>query len=77
MEKKPEKKERIKNSFLVMQDVNYQLFLDSILEEVKMGAAHPRRAEEVLKVGLLAYAAGWRTTSMAEGTKSGCAGDYT
>lgn len=47
--KETRKKERIKNSFLVMQDVNYQLFLDSILEEVKMGAAHPQRAEEVLK----------------------------
>ena len=47
--KETRKKERIKNSFLVMQDVNYQMFLDSILEEVKMGAAHPRRAEEVLK----------------------------
>ena len=47
--KETRKKDRIKNSFLVMQDVNYQLFLDSILEEVKMGAAHPQRAEEVLK----------------------------
>lgn len=47
--KRARKNNRIKNSFLVMQDVNYQLFLDSVLEEVKMGAVHPDRVEEVLR----------------------------
>ena len=35
-------------SFLVMQDVNYQLFSDSVREEVLLGAAHPERCEEIL-----------------------------
>lgn len=35
-------------SFLVMQDVNYQLFSDSVRDEVLLGAAHPERCEEVL-----------------------------
>lgn len=33
-DKKVNKKELIKNSFLVMQDVNYQLFSDSVKEEI-------------------------------------------
>ena len=31
------KKERLKNSSLVMQDVNHQLFTDSVEEEIKLG----------------------------------------
>lgn len=34
-------RERLRSSFLVMQDVNYQLFSDSVREEVLLGAAHP------------------------------------
>ena len=36
-------RERLRSSFLVMQDVNYQLFSDSVREEVLLGAAHPER----------------------------------
>lgn len=35
--RKLSKKERIKNSVLVMQDVNHQLFTDSVEEELKLG----------------------------------------
>lgn len=31
-------KERVRNSFLVMQDVNHQLFTDSVEEEIRLGA---------------------------------------
>lgn len=36
-------------SFLVMQDVNYQLFSDSVREEVLLGAKLPEKCDEVLK----------------------------
>ena len=36
-------------SFLVMQDVNYQLFSDSVEEEVLLGAVNPENAQQVLK----------------------------
>ena len=42
-------KELKKKSFLVMQDVNYQLFSDSVREEVLLGAAHPERCDAVLQ----------------------------
>ena len=46
-----------RRSFLVMQDVNYQLFSDSVREEVLLGAAHPERCDEVLAaLGLTALA---------------------
>lgn len=34
---------------LSMQDVNYQLFSDSVREEVLLGAAHPERCDAVLQ----------------------------
>lgn len=37
-----------RRSFLVMQDVNYQLFSDSVREEVLLGAAQPERCDEIL-----------------------------
>ena len=47
-------KERIKHSFMVMQDVNYQLFSDSVREEVLLGAAKPELCDQVLEsLGLL------------------------
>ena len=42
-------RERLRSSFLVMQDVNYQLFSDSVREEVLLGAAHPERCDAVLQ----------------------------
>ena len=41
-------KERLKNSFMVMQDVNYQLFSDSVREEILLGAGKPELCEQVL-----------------------------
>ena len=37
------KRERLKNSSLVMQDVNHQLFTDSVEEEMKLGIKNPVR----------------------------------
>ena len=51
-------KQRLHNSFLVMQDVNYQLFSDSVREEILLGAAHPERCDEVMQaLGLAGLAA--------------------
>lgn len=48
--KKANAKTRLHKSFLVMQDVNYQLFGDSVREEVLLGAAHPEKCDDVMKV---------------------------
>ena len=37
------KRERLKACFLVMQDVNHQLFSESVLEELKLGMRQPSR----------------------------------
>ena len=50
------KKERLKNSSLVMQDVNHQLFTESVEEEIKLGIKDldPAKAEKVLSgLGLM------------------------
>lgn len=49
--KKLSKKERLKNSSLVMQDVNHQLFTDSLIEEIKLGEKdfNENRALEILQ----------------------------
>ncbi len=54
-------KQRRKNSFYVMQDVDYQLFAPSVLEELLMGGAGSpdeiRKAKEILlRFGLSEYA---------------------
>lgn len=40
------KKERIKNSYIVMQDVNYQLFCGSVSEEITLGSGSGRKEKE-------------------------------
>lgn len=50
------KKERLKNSSLVMQDVNHQLFTESVEEEIKLGVKDldPAKADKVLsELGLM------------------------
>ena len=42
-------KTRLHKSFLVMQDVNYQLFSDSVKEEILLGAAHPEQCDIVME----------------------------
>ena len=55
--KKANAKTRLHKSFLVMQDVNYQLFGDSVREEVLLGAAHPEKCDDVMKaLGLDGFA---------------------
>ena len=50
-------KTRLHKSFLVMQDVNYQLFSDSVKEEILLGADHPEHADAVMEaLGLSALA---------------------
>ena len=50
-------KERLAHSFMVMQDVNYQLFSDSVREEVLLGARKPELCVQVLNaLGLLELA---------------------
>ena len=47
-------KQLMKKSFLVMQDVNYQLFSDSVGEEVLLGSTQTEHCDEVLaSLGLL------------------------
>ncbi len=43
-------KKRLKNSYLVMQDVNHQLFTDSVETEVELGKAAHFSAEDVARV---------------------------
>ncbi len=58
-----------RRSFLVMQDVNYQLFSDSVREEVLLGAAHPERCDEVLSTLGLTQLAERHPMSLSGGQK--------
>ena len=55
--KNTKEKQRVNKSFMVMQDVNYQLFCDSVREEVMLGVQRSEKCDEVLEaLGLLAFA---------------------
>ena len=56
-------------SFLVMQDVNYQLFSDSVREEVLLGAAYPERCNDVLAALGLEQLADRHPMSLSGGQK--------
>ena len=62
-------KQRLHNSFLVMQDVNYQMFSDSVREEILLGAAHPERCDEVMQALGLAGLADRHPMSLSGGQK--------
>ena len=62
-------KQRLHNSFLVMQDVNYQLFSDSVREEILLGAAHPERCDEVMQALRLAGLADRHPMSLSGGQR--------
>lgn len=47
--KKIKTKDLIKKSFLVMQDTNYQLFSDSVKDEILIDAHQPERIDEILE----------------------------
>ncbi|MBF0709643.1 MULTISPECIES: ATP-binding cassette domain-containing protein [unclassified Gemella] len=48
-EKKLRKKDLIKNSFMVMQDVNYQLFTNSVEGEIKLGATNLEEFDSIVE----------------------------
>ena len=58
-----------RRSFLVMQDVNYQLFSDSVREEVQLGAAQPERCDEILAALGLTTLADRHPMSLSGGQK--------
>ncbi len=62
-------KERLKRCFMVMQDVNYQLFSDSVREEVMLGAKKPELCEKVLESLNLASLADCHPMSLSGGQK--------
>lgn len=62
-------KERLKESFMVMQDVNYQLFSDSVKDEVLLGARRPELCEEVLEALNLTEYADKHPMSLSGGQK--------
>ena len=54
--KRINRKQLLKKSFMVMQDVNYQLFSDSVKDEVLLGIENPVDYENILDMlGLLEY----------------------
>ena len=62
-------KERLKKSFMVMQDVNYQLFSDSVRDEVLLGAGKPELCDEVLEALGLTELADRHPMSLSGGQK--------
>lgn len=62
-------KDRLAQSFLVMQDVNYQLFSDSVREEVLLGAKHPEECDTVLEALGLTELADRHPMSLSGGQK--------
>lgn len=67
--RKASKKDCLHNSFLVMQDVNYQLFSDSVREEILLGAKKPEIVEEVMRSLGLTEIADCHPMSLSGGQK--------
>lgn len=67
--RKASKKDCLHKSFLVMQDVNYQLFSDSVREEILLGAKQPEMAEEVMRTLGLTELAERHPMSLSGGQK--------
>lgn len=59
----------IKKSFLVMQDMNYQLFSDSVVDEVLLGAKHAEYLDEVVDALNLTAYKDRHPMSLSEGQK--------
>lgn len=68
-EKKVNKKELVKKSFLVMQDVNYELFCDSVREEVLFDTKEEDACEKVLDALGLSEVAERHPMSLSGGQK--------
>lgn len=67
--KKMDSKALIKKSFLVMQDMNYQLFSDSVLDEVLLGAKHADQLDKVIDALNLTEYQNRHPMSLSEGQK--------
>ena len=59
----------IKKSYLVMQDMNYQLFSDSVEDEILLGAKHPEHLENLLEALNLTQFRERHPMSLSEGQK--------
>jgi energy-coupling factor transport system ATP-binding protein len=68
-DKNVKSKELIKKSFMVMQDMNYQLFSDSVEEEVLLGAEHSSYLDEVIDALNLTEYKDRHPMSLSEGQK--------
>lgn len=62
-------KQLIKKSFLVMQDMNYQLFSDSVEDEILLGAKHSKHLDEVIEALNLTPYRERHPMSLSEGQK--------
>ena len=67
--KKMTPKQLIKKSYLVMQDMNYQLFSDSVEEEVLLGARHTEHLDDVIEALNLTKYKERHPMSLSEGQK--------
>lgn len=63
------KKELIQKSYLVMQDMNYQLFSDSVENEILLGAKHPEYLDDLLNALNLSEFRDRHPMSLSEGQK--------
>lgn len=62
-------KQLLQKSYLVMQDMNYQLFSDSVEDEILLGAQTPEAAEEVMATLNLSSYKERHPMSLSEGQK--------
>jgi energy-coupling factor transport system ATP-binding protein len=62
-------KQLLQKSYLVMQDMNYQLFSDSVEDEILLGAQTPEAAEEVMATLNLSFYKERHPMSLSEGQK--------
>lgn len=69
MGKRIKARNMIQNSFMVMQDVNYQLFCDSVREEVLLGARIPDECDQILQILNLEALAERHPMSLSGGQK--------
>lgn len=67
--KKISAKQLIQKSYLVMQDMNYQLFSDSVEDEILLGAKHTAFVEEVMAALNLTSYKDRHPMSLSEGQK--------
>lgn len=62
-------KQRIEKSYMVMQNMNYQLFSDSVVDEILLGAKYPEYNNEIMDVLNLTEFKDRHPMSLSEGQK--------